>query len=106
MTNASIAIEDDKLTRRSGPFHREEIGIHQLRRVVAINRDALTHDEILVGLFDGDGRVVWLSEFDEGFADVLTTLARLLPGIGSLEGVTPTTPFESCEKTLWTANQR
>lgn len=58
------------LIRRVGIFHREQMPLGLVQRIVAINRDALTHEETMVGFFDDIGNDIWLSEFDKGFQEV------------------------------------
>lgn len=92
---------DGVVVRRVGLFHEERMPLCDVERIVAINRDALTHDETLVGFVDGAGKALWLSEFDRHFHVAIGGLAQLLPGFRSLEGFGPTQPFERIESVLW-----
>jgi|GEM_PF-5164489 len=95
------AVEAGAVVRRTAPRHEERMDLAAVERVVAINRDAITHEETCVGFFDRQGQVLWISEFDRGFGSVLTQLAEHLPGLQGLDGFVSQMPFEHRERELW-----
>lgn len=96
-----VALQGDLLTRRSGLFYRKSVRLPDVRRVVATIRDAVTHEETMVGFFDGTTEGVWISEFDRNFADVMKVLPTALPGMSSLDGFASGKPFDREQVTLW-----
>jgi len=95
------AIDDGSVIRRAGLFYRERVKLADIERVVAVVKDAVTHEEIVVGFFDKTRDRVWLSEFDTNFAEVMGHLATVLPGFASPLGLAGEKPFENVQKILW-----
>lgn len=95
-------LASDAIIRRAGLFYRKKIRLDEIQRIVAINRDAITHEEILVGFLGADERGVWLSEFDKNFSNVLESLQSIFPGLIGLDGFVSDKPFEKMERVLWT----
>ena len=97
----TLVLQGDRLTRKSGLFHRKAVRLPEVERIVAVVRDAMTHEEVMVGFFDGESHVVWISEFDQNFGDVMKSLSAMLPGMLSFENLAGEKPFEKTQKTLW-----
>ncbi|MDQ3511674.1 MAG: hypothetical protein M3414_08350 [Pseudomonadota bacterium] len=95
------AIEDEIVVRRAGLFYRKKIKLTDIERVVAVVKDAVTHEEIAVGFFDKARDRVWLSEFDTNFADVMRQLGTALPGFIPPNGLAGGEPFGKTQKILW-----
>ncbi len=89
------------LVRRAGLLYRKRMPLSEVRRVVAVSRDAFTHDEVLVGFFDGAGRELWLSEFDQGFRDVIRTLEHRLTGFAGLGDIGNGRPLVEEMREIW-----
>jgi hypothetical protein len=70
----------------------------------ALNRDALTHDEAFVRFYSDEGGLV-ISEFDEGFREVVSALTPLFPGIERWDDVTPEVPLTTAVLLLWERNE-
>lgn len=90
------------LTTRTFYFWRKtrHRGIDKIYAVDALNSDALTHDEIFVRFYaDGEGLVV--SEFDDGFQDLIAALAPVFPGIERWNDVSPNVPLTEAALLLW-----
>jgi len=96
-----VVMDDGVICRKSGLIYRKKIKLSDIEKVVAISRDAVTHDEIVVWLFDQLGPRVWLSEFDLGFGELMVELTGLLPGMASVDDLPRQQPFEKTEITLW-----
>lgn len=96
-----VELNDGVLVRRAGLFYKKRILLSAVRRIVAVNRDALTHEETMVGFIESDGGEMWISEFDKNFQEVLIELRALLPGFEGVEGFVSKKPFEPMEKVLW-----
>lgn len=94
-------ISGQTLVRRAGFFSRKRILLSEVQRVVAVSRDAFTHDEVLVGFYDGAGRIVWLSEFDRGFRDVIRSLGHELAGFSGLGNIGNGPPFVGEMREIW-----
>lgn len=97
----TVAIDDEVVVRRSGLFYREKIRLSDIQRVVAVVKDAATHEEIAVGFFDEVRDRVWLSEFDKNFVVVMDRLTEILPGFVFPKGLSGQEPFEKAQKILW-----
>jgi hypothetical protein len=79
---------------------RQHQRVDAVRAIDALNRDALTHDEVFVRFYaDGGGLVV--SEFDGGFHDLMVALTPLFPGIERWNDVTPAIPLTEAAQILW-----
>lgn len=94
-------LESGVLTRRSGLFYRRRIPLAEVERVVAVLKDALTHEEVTVVFLDGTGERLWLSEFDKNFSDVMKRLEVSLPGFASPVDLVARHPFEGAQRILW-----
>lgn len=95
------------LTTRTFCFlrKRRHKGVNEIYAVDALNRDALTHDGIFVRFYaDYEGLVV--SEFDEGFNDLIAVLTPLFPGIERWNDVTPAVPLTEAVLLLWVRDSR
>lgn len=99
--NSVAAIEDDSVVRKIGWFYKEKIRLADIKRVVAVVRDALTYEEIVVVFSDDIHHRVWLSEFDKNFSEVMNALATRLPGFVSPEGLAGEKAFEKVQRVLW-----
>jgi hypothetical protein len=97
----SVEIKDNALVRKSGVFYRERIKISDIRRVVAITKDSVTHEETVVVFFDGTGARVFLSEFDKNSHVVIEELRKLFPKLASVSALASRKPFERAEEILW-----
>jgi hypothetical protein len=97
-------IKNNTLFRRVGLFFPEKIQIIDIQSVVAVNKDAFTHDELVVVFFDQRKARVWLSEFDKNFREVMEAMQNKLPGLISFESLKVRVPFEHVEKVLWERN--
>jgi len=74
--------------------------IDEINAVDALNRNALTHDEIFLRFYtDDEGLVV--SEFDAGFQDLVAALTPVFPGIERWNDVTPAVPLTEAALLLW-----
>lgn len=79
---------------------RKHQSIDSVHAIDAINRDALTHDEVFVRFYaDQAGLVV--SEFDHGFHDVIKDLTPFFPGVERWFDVTPAVPLTEAALILW-----
>lgn len=90
------------LTTRTFYFWRKSKhkDIDEIYAVDALNRDALTHDEIFVRFYADDGGLV-VSEFDDGFQDLIEALKFVFPGIERWNDVTPAVPLTEAALLLW-----
>lgn len=96
-------IHDGLLLRRAGLFYREKIRIADIRRIVAVLKDSMTHEEIVIVFFDGTGPRVWLSEFDLNCQEVMRELEAVLPGLTSYKGLVAEKAFAGAQQVLWEA---
>lgn len=97
----SIDLSGDVLVRRTGAFSKQRMRLQDVQRVVAVSRDAITHEETIV-VFQAAGTVeFWISEFDQNFNGVMNQLKSVLPGFLGLEDFVAPEPFEPIEKVLW-----
>jgi hypothetical protein len=96
-----LEILDNVLVRRSGLFYKKQFPLNEINRVLAVSRDAITHEETMVGLFDSSGNEFWMSEFDKNFLGVMESLEIALPGFSGLQGFAAKKPFEPIRKVLW-----
>jgi hypothetical protein len=87
------------LWRRSQRLH-----VDTVLAIDALNRDALTHDEVLVRFYSDEGGLV-ISEFDEGFREVVSALTPLFPRIERWDDVTPEVPLTTAVLLLWERNE-
>lgn len=105
-TRTSVAFDPStrviSLTTRIFCFWRKSKhkNIDEIYAVDALNRVALTHDEIFVRFYaDDEGLVV--SEFDDGFRDLIAALTLVFPGIERWDDVTPAVPLTEAALLLW-----
>lgn len=89
------------LIRKVGLFYKQKIELDRVIQITAHNKDAVTHEEIVVSLSSNDGRVLFISEFDRGFEDVLSFLYKKFIGMKPYEGLILGKPFEGGGKILW-----
>ena len=74
--------------------------IDEIYAIDALNRNALTHDEIFVRFYaDDEGLVV--SEFDQGFHNLIAVLVPVFPGIERWNDVTPGVALTEATLLLW-----
>lgn len=90
------------LTTRTFHFLRKSKhnDVNEIYAVDALNRDALTHDEIFVRFYADDEGLV-ISEFDEGFQELIAVLTPVFPGIERWNDVTPSVPLTEAALLLW-----
>lgn len=100
-----VEIKNDFLVRRSGFFYREKIKLSDIWRIVAVVKDALTHEEIVVIFYDDLHARVFLSEFDRNSSEVMNRLQHILPGLSSFSDLIANKPFGRAEKVLWERNR-
>lgn len=96
--------DGEAVVRRSGLFYRRRISLTNIERVVAVLKDAVTHEEITVVFFDEAGEKLWLSEFDKGFSIVMRRLEESLPGFLSPMDLVARKPFAGARVILWQRN--
>lgn len=102
----NITLVDGTIVRRTGPFHRTLIELAQVQRVVAVSRDAVTHDEVVLVFIGSNGEEFWVSEFDKNFAELVEGLKSTLPGFGSLDDLSRAPAFSGARSELWKRNGR
>lgn len=98
-------LENGVLSRRAGLLYRQKIRVADIDRIVAVNKDAITHEEITVGFFDSTGDRVWLSEFDKNFTEVMASLRAIFSGMDLPNDLVGQKPFEKIQKVLWSASE-
>lgn len=79
---------------------RKRHDIDEIHAVDALNRNSLTHDEVFVRFYAEHGGFV-VSEFDDGFHDVIVALTPFFPGIERWNEVTPAVPLTEAALLLW-----
>ncbi len=97
-----VEIADGFLIRRMGWLHTKRMAFGDMEKVIAVSRDAITHEETMVGFFDASGHEVWVSEFDKGFSQQIEKIPGILKGFVGLDGFVSEKPFERMEQVLWT----
>jgi hypothetical protein len=97
----TATIDEGMVIRRSGLCYAEKIALAEIDRVIAVVKDALTNEEIVVVFSDGIHDRVWLSEFDRNFSDVMSVLARRLPGFVLPDGLAGAKAFDKAQRVLW-----
>jgi hypothetical protein len=100
----TIELTEDVLVRRAGIFYNKRMPLAKVQRVVAVLKDAVTHDNLWVGVLDRDGNEVWFSEFDGGFAQAVSALQEKLPRFESMAELEGSAPFSGASKVLWERN--
>ncbi|MFA5685481.1 MAG: hypothetical protein WCZ65_08630 [Lysobacteraceae bacterium] len=53
-------LKDGMLVRHAGIFYRKRIRLNEIERVLAVIKDAITHEDVMVGFFDQRGNQLWL----------------------------------------------
>lgn len=101
LTTPSALIKNGFLIRKLGLFYRESIRLKDIARVIAINKDAFTHDETVIYFEDCMKSKVYLSEFDRGYDAVIKQLGDLLPGFQTPPPILVKKPFEKTRLVLW-----
>ena len=99
-------LKDGEVVRRAGLFYKKRVRLRDLERVLAVVKDAVTHEEVVVGFFDQRGRELWLSEFDRGFKQVMSSLEKELPTFHPANDLAARQPFEGAQKVLWQRGAR
>ena len=79
---------------------RKHQNVDKIHAVDALNRDSLTHDEVFVRFYANHGGLV-VSEFDDGFHDLIVALTPIFPGIERWNDVTPAAPLTEAVLLLW-----
>lgn len=74
--------------------------VDKILAVDALNRDALTHDEVFIRFYADEGGLV-VSEFDDGFCELVSALTPLFPGIERWSEVAPVVPLTEAALLLW-----
>lgn len=103
--DARLAIKGSpsRLVRRVGPLWQKWVELDRVTRIVAGNRDALTHDCIWLSVETDDRRSLHISEFDLSFSSVVEQLAHRFPGVERYQEAAPEAPFERTGIVLWMA---
>jgi hypothetical protein len=96
-----VEIADGFLIRRMGWLHKKRMSFGDMEKVIAVSRDAVTHEETMVGFFDADGHEIWISEFDRDFSQAIEKMPGLLKGFIGLDGFVSEKPFDRLERVLW-----
>jgi len=93
--NAAVELDSPGtvLTRKQGRFYKKRVKIESVQEIWAVNRNALTYDEILIFLRDEAGHDFQMTEFDAGFAAVMMVLAAKFPGVENWRSVEQGAPL-------------
>ena len=91
----------NSLLRKSGMFYRRRISLAGVCEIFSINRDAITHDEVMICFLLENGVKFFISEFDDGFAECVEILAEQFPGIQLWDSNLPQNAFTHASKILW-----
>lgn len=89
------------LSRKGGLFYRREIFLDDVVEVLAVNRDAVTFDEIQICFKCVNAREFLMSENDRNFKDVVETLRSTFPGIENWNNAGEGVPLRHRIRTLW-----
>lgn len=84
-----------------GLLSKSSMNLGAVKEIVALSRDALTHDEILIGFHTADGKELVISEFDNNFEVVVSELASLFPGLERWRDTSNGPAFEDRRVVLW-----
>jgi len=93
----------NSLVRKSGLFYKRQIHLDKVREILAINKDSLTHDEVMLCFLEESGSKFFISEFDKNFKECLEELAGQFPGIQQWDENLTESTFANTSKTLWKA---
>jgi len=96
-----VLLEGGRLIRKAGWFWRKSIDLREVCRIEARNVDALTTDRLHVVLADRSGRLLSVSETDEGFLALIVALESRFPGVATFADATPKAPLQATRVVLW-----
>jgi hypothetical protein len=97
----ALELKGGELVRSSGIFLKKRMRLEDVTSIVAIAKDAVTHDEIMIALTDQRGRSLWISEFDRNYPAVMSSMADHFLGMGSAVELNGRAPFSESRKVLW-----
>lgn len=96
-----VEIDGNFLRRRAGFLYRRKMDLNKVVEVIAVNKDALTHDELNVVFCAEDGSQLFISEFDRFYEDVMMKLPNYLLGFTPIKDFHPDKPFQRKQETFW-----
>lgn len=101
MFTPSLSLCDGALIKRESLFRRQKMLISSIAKIVAINRDALTHDEVFIAFIDASGEQLIVSEFDKSFKSTIDSIYEHFVGMRPWRGIERDVPFELRSLVLW-----
>ena len=101
MFTPSLSLRDGVLIKRESLFKQQRMLISSVAKIVALNRDALTHDEVLIAFVDASGEQLIVSEFDKGFKSTIDSIYEHFVGMRPWRGIEKGAPFELRSLDLW-----
>lgn len=96
-----VCVDNGHLVLRTGVFGKESISLADVIRIEAENRDAVTYDEIVVTFLDVNGKLICISELDEGYERAIESVRLMFPNIAKLSSLNECGPFEKKSILIW-----
>lgn len=95
------SICDGVLMKRDSLFKKQKMLMSSVAKIVAVSREALTHDEVLIAFISETGKQLIVSEFDEGFGQVMDVIYEHLNDMRPWRDIEMGSPLEFRSLTLW-----
>ncbi|MGO4702661.1 hypothetical protein [Dyella sp. 2RAB6] len=97
----SLSLCDGVLIRRKSLFKQHKMLISSVAKIMAINRDALTHDEVLIAFISATGEQLMVSELEKDFHLTMDSICKLFVGMKPWRDIEEGAPLEFRSLVLW-----